>query len=306
MVRSLYNKQHYPNHLGKHINLKTAFSMERVASSMNCQKCSQETLMPFQCPYCGGQFCSQHRLPENHQCPKIGLAHAQKQETIAEVFAPKRNSYEFSISFGQPRQIKRHVYLGKKELKHLIPAALLIIGIGFSIILYYQFFNGYFLDWGLIEMSFFAVLLTASFLIHEMAHKVVAQLRGLWAEFRLTKWGAVLTLISVFTPFRLISPGAVMISGPARLKEIGEISIAGPTINLALSLIFLGAAFAPFPSPYSALLFMLASFNAFIAVFNLIPFGILDGFKIYNWNKKIWVLAFAAAAALTIYTFLQV
>jgi Zn-dependent protease len=192
------------------------------------------------------------------------------------------------------------------ELKHLIPAALLIVGIGFSIVLYNQFFGGYFRDWGLVEMSVFALLLTASFLIHEMAHKVTAQLRGLWAEFRLTKWGAVLTLISVFTPFRLIAPGAVMISGPARLKEIGEISIAGPITNITLSSVFLAAAYAPIPLAFHTLLLLIASFNAFIAVFNLIPFGILDGYKIFSWNKPAWAAAFAAAAALTVYTYVFV
>ena len=276
---------------------------------MNCKKCGQETLMPFQCPYCGGQFCSEHRLPENHQCPQIGLAHAQRQEVVAETFEPKRNSYEFSISFGQPRQTNKHLYMGTKELKHLIPAVLLIIGIGFSIVFYANLFdNNYYanMGWGWTEMSIFAVLLTASFLIHEMAHKFTAQKSGLWAEFRLTKWGAIITLFSVFTPIRLISPGAVMISGPARLKDIGKISIAGPAINLSLSLLFLGAAGAAYNAlslPYYVLFLTIASFNAFIAVFNLIPFGILDGFKIYSWNKKIWVVAFAAAAVLTVYTY---
>ncbi len=144
--------------------------------------------MPFQCPYCGGQLCSEHRLPENHQCPRLGVAHAQKNETVAEVLKPQRNEYQFSISFGQPRKTKGHVYLGIVELKHLIPAALLIVGIGFSMVLYNQFFGLGLLSWGYAEMSIFALLLTASFLIHEMAHKFVAQKRGLWAEFRLTKW----------------------------------------------------------------------------------------------------------------------
>ena len=276
---------------------------------MNCQMCGQDTLMPFQCPYCGGQFCSQHRLPENHSCPRIGLAHMQKQETVAEAFTPKPNSYEFSISFGQPRQTKGHIYMGTKELKHLIPAALLIIGIGFSIVFYNNFFNGnYFanIGWGWTEMSVFAVLLTASFLIHEMSHKFTAQKSGLWAEFRLTTWGAVLTLISVFTPFRLISPGAVMIAGPARLDEIGKISIAGPATNISLSLIFLGAAYTPVSLPYYVLFMWIAYFNAFIAVFNLIPFGILDGYKIFSWNKLVWALAFAMSAVLTIYTYFLV
>jgi len=226
---------------------------------------------------------------------------------VADVFAPKKNSYQFSVSFGQPRNVKGRVYMSPTELKHLIPAAFLIIGIGFSIVFYNQFFGGTFLDWSLIEISVFAVLLTASFLIHEMAHKITAQLRGMWAEFRLTKWGAVITLISVFTPLRLISPGAVMISGPAKLKEIGEISIAGPFTNVSLALVFLAAeGLVPVSSPFASMLLLLASFNAFIAVFNLIPFGIFDGLKIFHWNKAVWAVAFAASAALTVYTYLIV
>ncbi len=197
-----------------------------------------------------------------------------------------------------------------KELKHLIPAALLIIGIGFSIVFYQNFFNDNFFNnvgWGWTEMSIFAVLLTASFLIHEMLHKFAAQKHGLWAEFRLTTWGAILTLISVFTPFRLISPGAVMIAGPAKLGEIGRISIAGPISNISLSLMFLTAAtLVPNASPYYILFMWIASFNAFIAVFNLIPFGILDGFKIFSWNKVVWAAAFTGAAALTVYTYIFV
>jgi Zn-dependent protease len=276
---------------------------------MNCQKCGQDILLPFQCSYCGGQFCGEHRLPENHSCPKIGLAQAQKQETVAESLAPKRNSYEFSISYGQPRQPKGRVYMSPMELKHLIPAALLIIGIGFSIVFYQNFFNGdYFtnLGWTWTETSIFAILLTASFLIHEMAHKVTAQRHGLWAEFRLTTWGAMLTLISVFTPVRLISPGAVMIAGPAKRDEIGKISIAGPITNVTISLICLGGAYASTSNSYFVLFLWIASFNSFIAVFNLIPFGILDGFKIFSWNKKVWIIAFAASASLTLYTYFLV
>jgi Zn-dependent protease len=273
---------------------------------MDCQKCGQDVLMPFRCPYCGGQFCSEHRLPENHQCPQIAQAQAQKQEAVAEVFTPPKASYEYSISFGPGRATKPRIYMSHKELMHLIPAALLIIGIGFSIVFYNNFFNGgYFelIGWGWTEMSFFATLLTASFLIHEMAHKIIAQRQGLWAEFRLTTWGAVITLISVFTPLRLISPGAVMIAGPARLKEIGRISIAGPITNITLALIFLGASFAPVSYGNWVLLVTLASFNAFIALFNLIPFGVLDGLKIFTWNKKVWAAAFAVAATLTVLTY---
>ncbi len=276
---------------------------------MNCQKCGQETFMPFRCPYCGGQFCSEHRLPENHSCPRLDIAHAQRQQTVAEVFTPQASSYEYSVSFGPPRTNKGRVYTTPKELKHLIPAALLIIGIGFSIVFYTNYFNyNYFgiFGWGWTEMSLFAVLLTASFLIHEMAHKITAQRAGLWAEFRLTKWGSALTFVSIFTPFRAIAPGAMMISGPARLHEVGKISIAGPITNISLSLVFLGATFLPVSLAYSLLFMWIAYFNAFLAVFNLLPIGILDGFKIFSWNKKVWAPAFAVAAALAVFTYLHI
>ena len=57
--------------------------------------------------------------------------------------------------------------------------------------------------------------MAVSMLTHEFAHKVIAQKSGLWAEFRLTTWGAVLTFVSMFLPFKMISPGAMMIAGYA-------------------------------------------------------------------------------------------
>ena len=41
-----------------------------------------------------------------------------------------------------------------------------------------------------------------------------------------------------------------------------------------------------------------AYINSFMAIFNLIPFGVLDGYKIFSLNKKVWVVAFIPAAVL--------
>jgi len=131
-----------------------------------------------------------------------------------------------------------------------------------------------------------------------MAHKITAQRRGLWSEFRLTLWGSVVTLIFVFLPIKFISPGAVMIAGAADRKEIGLISIAGPITNIVLSILFLGTAFAS--GPYSSIFLFGFFFNAYIAAFNLLPLGIFDGHKIFNWSKIVWGLAFALSAALTV------
>jgi Zn-dependent protease len=266
---------------------------------MKCRKCGQETFLPFRCPYCGDQFCSEHRLPENHDCPRMELARAQRQEDA--VVLQGKNSYEYRVTYGQPRRTTGKVYFSPKEVKHLTVASLLVIGVGLS----YVMFGGIFaLDW---TTLFFAVILTLSFLTHEIAHKVTAQKRGLWAEFRLTLWGAVLTLISVISPLlKLISPGAVMISGPAQMDEVAKISLAGPTVNIVFSTVFLGAAFAIGPSPVRVVLFLAALLNSFIALFNLIPIGILDGFKIFSWDKTIWALAFVPSVVLTAISYIMI
>lgn len=266
--------------------------MERRVSNMKCQKCGQETFLPFQCPYCDGQFCATHRLPENHACPKMGLARAPKQEAPVVVQTP--SSYEHTVTFGQPRRVKGRIYFSPKELEHLVIAVLLVIGIGLS----YAFYLGALEleDWPVVFAAL-SVIIVASFFTHEIAHKVTAQRRGLWAEFRLTVWGAILTAISILFPFKIISPGAVMIAGPARMDDIGKISIAGPITNIVLSSVLLGPVFVP--NPYSLVFVIGAFFNAYVAVFNLIPFGILDGYKIFSWDKKVWALAFAVSAVLT-------
>ncbi len=270
---------------------------------MKCQVCMQETVLPFHCPFCGGQFCSEHRLPENHACSGIGFARAQRQEQVTA--APTYNSYQYTYSFGgQPFKRKRPVYFSPKELKHISIAALLVVGIGFSIGLYGNAFGSFWFEWTWGMMAVFATLVTASFLAHEIAHKVIAQKRGLWAEFRLTTWGALLTFASVFLPFRLIAPGAMMIGGSPNRDDIVKISVAGPVTNILFCIGVLLGAFLVFPSIYAIPLFFAAYINAFIALFNLIPFGVLDGYKIFSFNKKVWAVMFAVAVALTIVTYL--
>jgi Zn-dependent protease len=270
---------------------------------MKCQACSQETLLPFRCPHCGGQFCSVHRLPENHACPRIDQAKAQRQEQV--MTQQGYNSYNYSYVFGQqPFKRQRHILFSQKEVKHISIAMALVLGIGISIGLYSNLFGGFILQWTWAMMALFAVFLTASFLVHELAHKIMAQKAGMWAEFRLTTWGAVLTLVSVFLPFKMISPGAMMIGGTAPSgKDLLKISIAGVITNMIFASAFLGLGFAFISSPYSLVLLFAAYINAFMAIFNLLPFGILDGYKIFSLNKLIWVAAFIPSVVLTVLTY---
>jgi len=267
---------------------------------MKCQKCQKEAFLPFKCPYCGEYFCSEHRLPENHECPQMEQARMPKEE-MQPITVQKQEPYEYTITYAPVKQPKRIGHFSIKEIEHLAIGAILVAAVGLSYAMT-VLFNDY---------AMFALLtsiLTASFFTHEIAHKITAQKKGLWAEFRLTLIGAILTLISALpTTFKIISPGAVMIAGSADKETIGKISIAGPTTNIALSTGFLAVAFALPQNTAIAFTFALgAAFNAWIALFNLIPFGILDGFKVFLWNKEVWIPAFAASLALTVISYMLI
>jgi len=125
------------------------------------------------------------------------------------------------------------------------------------------------------------------FLLHELAHKFVAQHYGCAAEFR--AWDQLLYLavgLAVFIGFIFAAPGAVMISGMITRKENGLISAAGPATNYVLAMLFLGLSFL-FPA-WSNVFATGFSINIWLGLFNLIPFGPLDGKKVFYWNKVVW------------------
>lgn len=125
------------------------------------------------------------------------------------------------------------------------------------------------------------------FLLHELAHKFVAQHYGCAAEFR--AWDQLLYLavgLAVFIGFIFAAPGAVMISGMITKKENGLISAAGPATNYLLAMAFLGLLYL---LPQWASIFATGfGINLWLGLFNLIPFGPLDGRKVLYWNKIAW------------------
>ena len=71
-----------------------------------------------------------------------------------------------------------------------------------------------------------------------------------------------------------------------------RISMAGITFNIIAMWAFLGLYFAT----GIGLLSYMALINGWLAVFNLLPFGALDGEKIMRLDKRTWVMLFSVAA----------
>ena len=143
-------------------------------------------------------------------------------------------------------------------------------------------------------MLFVISLFTAGlgFLLHELAHKFAAQYYGLTAEFRAFDQMLYLAMgLAVFIGFIFAAPGAVMISGLVTRKENGIISAAGPLTNYLLGIIFLVLLiFYPVVIKSINIWSIGFSINMWLGLFNMIPFGNLDGLKVFNWSKLVWIL----------------
>ena len=148
----------------------------------------------------------------------------------------------------------------------------------------------------------------AGFIFHELGHKFVSMKYGYWAEFKLWPQGLLFALVTSFFGFVFAAPGAVYTYANYMTDEInGKISVAGPIVNIVLALIFLaiGASVYPdaFTSQTAVTIFIICatgySINAYLAVFNMLPIGGLDGTKVFSWNIGIWVATIAVAGILT-------
>lgn len=205
----------------------------------------------------------------------------------APVPAPRRMRFldrlwfrDYRITYAEmPRRV---FWFTPTELQHLAVGVLLVLAVGLSAL------RPNLPLFGLVAAS---IIVAAAFIVHELAHKFLAQSNGLWAEFRTNIFGALLTLMSIFSPFKIIVPGAVMIAGPATMDVIGRVALIGPVTNVAMALMFLGlAGFA------KGMLLAVADIgvyvNGLLALFNLLPLGILDGHKVFLWSKRAWAIAF--------------
>ncbi|MBT3814621.1 metalloprotease [Candidatus Woesearchaeota archaeon] len=143
-------------------------------------------------------------------------------------------------------------------------------------------------------ISFLISLFTVGvgFLFHELAHKFLAQHYGCVAEFRAEDKMLYFAIgLAVFIGRIFAAPGAVIISGQITQKENGIISLAGPLTNYVLAIVFFSLNFV-FPS-FINVWFVGYYVNLFLGLFNLIPFWLFDGKKIFYWSKTIWIIMLA-------------
>lgn len=182
------------------------------------------------------------------------------------------------------------------EIRHLI-ISMTVLTIAFTFLITgNNLFTGLTRGFDLSAIPFgllasFLGIITA-FFFHEMFHKFMAQKQGLWAEYRMFPQGLFICLIlGIFTPFVFAAPGAVMFRGGARNYETGLIAMSGPLANIIIASTTLVLYMYVIEEPViSQLVGFICVINAFLAAFNLLPFGPLDGIKIIRWNATVWII----------------
>lgn len=204
--------------------------------------------------------------------------------------------YNFQYTIGPPPARTRRISTSPTELTHLC-IAYAVLTLDFVLLFRYVTVVPL-----LTLVAVAAVAALTGFVCHEMAHKISAQRRGYWAEFRLSPIGLILSVITALFGFLFAAPGATMIGGMAGGREWGLTSLAGPATNFGFALAFLAGSLLAATTSVSAVfafpLLFLAYINAWFAAFNMIPLGPLDGAKVFRWSKGVWLATFAVFAVL--------
>lgn len=142
------------------------------------------------------------------------------------------------------------------------------------------------------------IIVGAAFLLHELSHKFTAIRYGYFAQFHMWQTGLLFALLMAVTVgFVFAAPGAVYIYGINDEKKDAKISLSGPLANMAVAVVSL----ISYRISFIPLLAQVAYISAFIGVFNLLPFGPLDGNKIFR-HEKIWWVLLIAIGAIIIFT----
>ena len=292
--------------------------------------CEEEETLPFKCKLCGQAFCAKHRLPEQHDCPRIGVY--QTDEYKKTKLSPKREQEDKKKS--KKRKDKSKIQKGlftardietkskyvEPQDKFLFRSAMFTI---FS--LKYNFINiiiasVYFLiiiglrtlfqltvvnnqlveSWPnalLLLMIGYLISISVIYSGHMIVETLYAKKLGIKANQALWLQGMLIGIVSIFIPIIMTPNFLVFKEYGTNQKDRGKVALSGVIWilawqTIALILVILGISGIVIPIPYFYLgLEILAPFFFIYLIFSLIPFGFNHGRYIRTWkNKLFWYL----------------
>ncbi len=166
----------------------------------------------------------------------------------------------------------------------------------------------------IVNDMFIQTLLVASvvcglgFVLHELAHRMVARRFGAQAHFVANNGALIVSILVAFAGVFIAAPGAVWYRGAITKQQNGQIALAGPVANFILAVLFfvplavmvvnqargLGSA----PGWLQSLCYVGFSLNAWLGLFNMIPAGPFDGAKVLEWSPVVFGVTVVIGVAL--------
>jgi Zn-dependent protease len=207
---------------------------------------------------------------------------------------------------GEPGGRGGGISFSGREIRDLL-AAWLALGLAFTLFLDPQLVQDALvgsIDVAGLAAVFGVALLTVGvgFLLHELAHKVVAVRFGQVAAFRADYGMLFLAIMAGLAGFLFAAPGAVVHRGRITDRENGLIALAGPVTNLGLAAVFLALEMGG-PGILGVIGTQGLVINLLLAGFNMIPFGPLDGRKVLSWSLPVYLLVAVPSIGLALAIF---
>ncbi len=196
------------------------------------------------------------------------------------------------MSYPRGRESTPEISFSDKELFDLA-AAWVILSVAFALLLAPIHVGGATITTFAVTTALSFVTVGVAFLLHELAHKVVAIEYGQIAEFRADYKMLFVAIMSALIGFLFAAPGAVYHRGRITVRQNGHIALAGPVTNHLLAVLFVPLMLFPGIIGTAGHLGVLV--NLFLAAFNMIPFGPLDGKSVIKWSKPVFAIVFGVS-----------
>ncbi len=144
------------------------------------------------------------------------------------------------------------------------------------------------------------------FVLHELAHRILARSYGAEAHFVADNAWLFMSVLVSFAGWFLAAPGAVWHRGTTTKQQGGIIALGGPVTNLVLAMIFLLLHVGVGAQDFGGLASIHGTYvinvwgvgytiNAWLGLFNMLPFGPIDGKKVLDWNPVVFGITIGVA-----------
>jgi hypothetical protein len=155
-----------------------------------CEICGKDVLMPFECNFCGRNFCEEHRLPENHDCAGAPArtplgSYQSKQRLVTEGKSNRGMGSEGDFHFAKRNAQGRHYFRRRVRMRPWYWFLVFLFLFDFGMVFsgeYYMLVGDYGMGWQLLYWSIIpvAILLAIGALYFERWWR--RHMRRFWGE----------------------------------------------------------------------------------------------------------------------------